>query len=209
MPNGAHHSDLRHTRPCPAPDDTPDVLAARTQAARLFMRWLSDVRSEVEVEAEAEALESEVAMDDVARAVAVEAEKAEVEAEAEVAVKEVRTEADEHLEALSRWQAALPTEAERERCLDDTSECLAPPSDSATCRIHTDSPHWSNYPWRNAYTPAAPAHSHLLLGQGAPYATHEYGVCSDGKPPWAFTANSLSVAECAAKCTSLSCGCFE
>jgi pimeloyl-ACP methyl ester carboxylesterase len=46
MPNGAHHSDLRHTRPCPAPDDTADVLAARKAGAEILMRWLREVKAE-------------------------------------------------------------------------------------------------------------------------------------------------------------------
>lgn len=46
MPNGAHHSDLRHTRPCPASDDTPDVLTARKIGAETLMRWLREVRAE-------------------------------------------------------------------------------------------------------------------------------------------------------------------
>jgi pimeloyl-ACP methyl ester carboxylesterase len=44
MPNGAHHSDLRHTRPCPAPDDTEDVLEVRRRAAELMGGWLQSVR---------------------------------------------------------------------------------------------------------------------------------------------------------------------
>ena len=40
MPNGAHHSDLSHTRPCPAPDDTADVLDARAKATVVLTRWL-------------------------------------------------------------------------------------------------------------------------------------------------------------------------
>lgn len=46
MENGAHHSDLRHTRPCPAPDDTPDVLAARAEATKVLMRWLHEIKAE-------------------------------------------------------------------------------------------------------------------------------------------------------------------
>ena len=41
MPNGAHHSDLSHT--APGPQDTPDVTAARAQAAALLERWLHEV----------------------------------------------------------------------------------------------------------------------------------------------------------------------
>lgn len=40
MPNGAHHSDLRHTRPCPSPDETADVLEARAKATVILARWL-------------------------------------------------------------------------------------------------------------------------------------------------------------------------
>ena len=38
MPNGAHHSDLSHAPPSDL--DTPDVVAARAQAADLIGRWL-------------------------------------------------------------------------------------------------------------------------------------------------------------------------
>ena len=41
------------------------------------------------------------------------------------------------------------------------------------------------------------------------YLTHEYGYCSNGEGPWAFAADGLSVAECAAKCTALGCKCFD
>jgi dipeptidyl-peptidase-2 len=41
MPNGAHHSDLRHTRPCPGPDDTSDVLETRAAATSILQRWLA------------------------------------------------------------------------------------------------------------------------------------------------------------------------
>lgn len=41
MPNGAHHSDLSHAPPSDL--DTPDVVAARAQAADLIARWLPRV----------------------------------------------------------------------------------------------------------------------------------------------------------------------
>ena len=40
MENGAHHSDLTHTRPCPSPSDTPDVLEVRAKAQDILARWL-------------------------------------------------------------------------------------------------------------------------------------------------------------------------
>lgn len=46
MENGAHHSELGHSRPCPSPGDTPDVLAARAQAATLLERWRREVKAE-------------------------------------------------------------------------------------------------------------------------------------------------------------------
>ena len=45
MPNGAHHSDLRHSRPCPGPDDTADVLSARATATAILERWVKEIRT--------------------------------------------------------------------------------------------------------------------------------------------------------------------
>ena len=48
MPNGAHHSDLRHTRPCPGPDDTPDVLMARSNATAILRRWIAQASAVID-----------------------------------------------------------------------------------------------------------------------------------------------------------------
>lgn len=39
MPNGAHHSDLTHTRA--SASDTPDVTKTRAQAKNLLRTWLN------------------------------------------------------------------------------------------------------------------------------------------------------------------------
>lgn len=96
-------------------------------------------------------------------------------------------------------EASTPVEVP-EACLDDAN-CLQAPNAHGSCRIHVDSATWSDYPWRNAYTPTHDA---------ASFVTHEYAYCSAGKGPWAFTSSALTVEECAAKCASLpSCKCFD
>ena len=41
MENGAHHSDLTHTRPCPSPSDTADVLKVRAEGQEILTGWLA------------------------------------------------------------------------------------------------------------------------------------------------------------------------
>ena len=94
---------------------------------------------------------------------------------------------------------AFGVEASNVTCITDP-ECLRDPGKHGTCRIHTDSGSWSDYEWRNAYTPSA---------DGATYTAHEYGYCSSGKGPWAFSSVDLTVEECADKCASLACKCWD
>jgi lysophospholipase L1-like esterase len=95
-----------------------------------------------------------------------------------------------------------PDAASSSRCLRASplsSSCLDPPGKHGTCRIHTDTADWEDYPWRNAYS----------LATDGSFVTHEYAFCSNGTGPWAFTSTDLNVSQCMAKAKSLGAKCFD
>ena len=143
MPNGAHHSDLRHSRPCPAPDDTADVLTARSKATEVLRRWISTAMHAPEESA------TDTAVAD------------------EAPTHSLKERASDTVVADDTWNATgalgggtdsiqVPL-TESATCLA-RGECLQPPNAHGTCRIHTDSSMWSDYPWRNACEDARRKH---------------------------------------------------
>ena len=93
------------------------------------------------------------------------------------------------------------------------------PGADGNCRIHTDAASTASaFAWRNAYTPLQQQplqQQHATVSGGEDddplgrFDTHEYGICSAGKGPYAYSDKTSSVAQCAAKCLELNCTCFD